>query len=171
MFTDNKIREKVKNGEIQIDDVDSFEEQLQSIGIDLRAGPDYIVSRTDDVIDARNDRNRVLRFKPDTFYNIHTIEKVTLPDNIVGEVNPRSTLVRSGLNIETSGKVHPGFSGVLEFGVYNYTDSEIQMDVGYPIVQLSFELLDTAAETPYGNKENAKYQEQEGISGPEDFDE
>lgn len=169
MLTDDDIRERIDDGSLAIENIEDLDDQLNSVGVDLRVGPDYKRSGDGQVRDARNDPNAVLRFEPHTFYNVRTEERVSLPDNVVGLINGRSTLERAGLGVRGSGTVDPGFEGVLEFGVYNYTDSQITVDLGYPVVQISFIDLEDSVGVPYGERESSRYQGQEGVSGPEDF--
>lgn len=166
MLVDKQIREYVEEGKIELNNVGDFEEQLCPTGIDLRVGPDYLrVGPQEDIIDARNHPNAVLRIEPGTFYKIHTVESISLPETIVGTVEARTTLELSGVGIRTGSKVEPGFEGVLQFGIYNYTDKTVSIRLKYPIVQLSFEKLEEPPENAYSNED--KYQGQESVTTSE----
>lgn len=170
MLSDKEIKRRLEQGELEIKNAEDIDAQLRPTGVDLRVGPDYIESNNEStVVDARNHPNAVLQLEPGTFYNIHTVERISMPDDLVGLVDGRSTLERSGVGLRTGGNVDPGFEGVLEFGIYNYTDETVNIEINYPIAQISFIELTEAAEAPYG--EEGKFQGQEGVSGPEDLTE
>jgi deoxycytidine triphosphate deaminase len=168
MLTDNRIRERLDEGSFSIENLGSLDEQLQSVGVDLRVGPDYIQAGSEVVVDA--DRSGgLITFEPKEYYKVHTIESVSLPNDLAGQLSERSTLVRAGLGVRTSGIINPGWEGVLEFGVYNFTDEQISVEVGWPLVHLSLHELDESVGVPYGSKSGARYQGQEGVSGPQGF--
>lgn len=169
MIADTKIREFLDNGTISIENMGSLDEQLNSVSVDLRLASDYIQGNDGVVRDVHEENGVAFHFEPGVFYNVHTMEQVSIPDDMYGELHSRSTLERAGLGTHTSGVIAPGWDGVLEFGVYNYTQEPITVEVGYPIVQLSFGELGEPAGESYADRENAKYQGQQGVSGPEEF--
>ena len=79
--------------------------------------------------------------KPGDFYLVKTIEKVNMPDNLVGIFKPRTTLQRMGLFLRTA-QVSPGYSGELTFALTNVGPSTIKLELGARIVHLMFAKID-----------------------------
>ena len=75
--------------------------------------------------------------KPNDFYLVTTIEKVNLPDNLVGIIKPRSTLQRMGIYVRTT-QVMPGYCGELTFAVKNVGPCNVKVDLGARIVHIMF---------------------------------
>jgi dCTP deaminase len=95
-----------------------------------------------------------------------TLERVELPNNLVGRLDGKSSLGRLGLIVHsTAGFVDPGFNGRLTLELTNLTNLPILLYPGMPVSQISFSHLSTPADKPYGAKGfNSKYQ---GQTGPE----
>jgi dCTP deaminase len=96
-----------------------------------------------------------------------TIEKIELPDYIVGRVEGRSSLGRLGLMVHsTAGYIDPGFSGQITLEFVNNTDKIITLFPYMKICQIVFETISSPALRPYGHKDlNSKYHNQEGVQG------
>jgi len=67
--------------------------------------------------------------KPGEYYLTQTIEKVNMPDNLIAFVKPRTTLFRSGILLRT-GAVDPGYTGILNFGLYNAGGCDFEIEMG-----------------------------------------
>ena len=110
-----------------------------------------------------------------------TLESVTLPADLVGWLDGRSSLARLGLMVHvTAHRIDPGWSGciVLEFynsgklplalrpgmliGAYNSGKLPLALRPGMLIGALSFEPLSGPAARPYNRREDAKYRNQQG---------
>ncbi len=92
-----------------------------------------------------------------------TLESVTLPDNIVGWLDGRSSLARLGLMVHvTAHRIDPGWSGNIVLEFFNSGKLPLALKPGMKIGALSFEVLSGAAEKPYNAREDAKYKDQDG---------
>jgi dCTP deaminase len=92
-----------------------------------------------------------------------THEEVTLPDNIVGWLDGRSSLARLGLMVHvTAHRIDPGWSGRIVLEFYNSGRLPLALRPKMPIGALSFEILSGSAEKPYNKRTNAKYKNQQG---------
>lgn len=81
-----------------------------------------------------------------------TIERVTLPAEIVARVEGKSSLARMGLFVHvTAGFIDPGFSGHITLELFNGNHLGVILYPGMLICQLSFERMHSAAERPYGH--------------------
>jgi len=92
-----------------------------------------------------------------------TMESVTLPDNIVGWLDGRSSLARLGLMVHvTAHRIDPGWSGNIVLEFINAGKLPLALRAGMPIGALNFETLSSPAEFPYNKRANAKYKGQTG---------
>jgi dCTP deaminase len=99
---------------------------------------------------------------PGEFVLGQTLERVTLPNDLVARLEGKSSLGRLGLLIHsTAGFVDSGFSGNLTLELSNVANLPITIFHGMPIGQISFMRMDGPVEHPYGDDENSsKYQGQ-----------
>src|SRR6202034_1231773 len=83
-----------------------------------------------------------------------TLERITLPDDIVARIEGKSSLGRLGLIVHaTAGFCDPGWKGTLTLELKHLTRVPIKLSPGLPIAQLSFMTLDRPALRPYGSPE------------------
>jgi dCTP deaminase len=99
---------------------------------------------------------------PGEFVLGQTLERVTLPEDLVARLEGKSSLGRLGLLIHsTAGFVDSGFSGNLTLELSNVANLPITIYHAMPIGQISFMRMDGPVERPYGSAEGAgKYQGQ-----------
>ncbi|BAC24683.1 dcd [Wigglesworthia glossinidia endosymbiont of Glossina brevipalpis] len=87
-----------------------------------------------------------------------TLESITIPDNLIGWLDGRSSLARFGLMVHaTSHRIDPGWSGNIVLEFYNSGKLPILLRPNMIIGSISFELLTNSAIRPYNKKKNAKY--------------
>ncbi|AWH89864.1 dCTP deaminase [Limnobaculum parvum] len=92
-----------------------------------------------------------------------TLESVSLPDDIVGWLDGRSSLARLGLMVHvTAHRIDPGWQGKIVLEFYNSGKLPLALRPGMVIGALSFEPLSGPAARPYNRREDAKYKEQQG---------
>lgn len=92
-----------------------------------------------------------------------TYESVTLPSNIVGWLDGRSSLARLGLMVHvTAHRIDPGWSGNIVLEFYNSGKLPLALRPKMKIGALSFEILSDHAEKPYNARVDAKYKGQDG---------
>ena len=101
---------------------------------------------------------------PGEFVLGSTSELVRLPDDLVARLEGKSSLGRLGLLIHsTAGYVDPGFEGHLTLELSNVANLPITIYPGMSIGQISFFVLSSPAENPYGSgTTRSKYQNQRG---------
>jgi len=93
-----------------------------------------------------------------------TRESITLPDDLVGWLDGRSSLARLGLMVHvTAHRIDPGWSGNIVLEFFNSGKLPLALQPGMSIGAMSFEMLSGPAERPYVKREDAKYR---GQSGP-----
>jgi dCTP deaminase len=101
---------------------------------------------------------------PGEFVLGSTVERVALPDDLVGRLEGKSSLGRLGLLIHsTAGFVDAGWDGQLTLELSNVANLPITLYAGMKIGQISFMQMTTSADQPYGSgRLGSKYQGQRG---------
>jgi len=94
-----------------------------------------------------------------------TQESITLPANIVGWLDGRSSLARLGLMVHvTAHRIDPGWSGNIVLEFFNSGKLPLALKPGMKIGAISFEVLSDFAEKPYNSRADAKYKDQSGAT-------
>ncbi len=101
---------------------------------------------------------------PGEFVLASTYEVITLPDDIAGRLEGKSSLGRLGLlTHSTAGFIDPGFSGHITLELSNVANLPVKLFPGMKIGQLCLIRLSSPAEHPYGSaKYGSRYQGQRG---------
>jgi dCTP deaminase len=173
VLSDRTIRAEIEAGRIQIDPYD--EGLIQPSSVDVRVDGRFRVFHNGrypyiDVRQPMEGLTELVQPEPDEPFILHpgefvlgqTLERVTLPDDLVARLEGKSSLGRLGLLIHsTAGFVDSGFSGNLTLELSNVANLPITIYEGMPIGQISFMRMDGPVERPYGSRENrSKYQGQ-----------
>jgi dCTP deaminase len=101
---------------------------------------------------------------PGEFVLGSTLEVVTLPDDLAGRLEGKSSLGRLGLlTHSTAGWIDPGFTGHITLELSNVANLPITLWPGMKIGQLCLFRLASPAEHPYGSDVyGSRYQGQRG---------
>lgn len=101
---------------------------------------------------------------PGEFVLGSTLEMVTLPDDLAGRLEGKSSLGRLGLlTHSTAGFIDPGFSGHVTLELSNVANLPITLWPGMKIGQLCLFRLSSPATEPYGSAVfGSRYQGQRG---------
>ncbi len=88
-----------------------------------------------------------------------TYETVSVPNDMVVQLNGKSSLGRIGLIVHaTAGYVDPGNTLKITLELHNLANLPIKLYYKMPIAQVAFVKLSSDAEKPYGQKGlNSKY--------------
>jgi dCTP deaminase len=175
ILSDRTIREELGAGRIVIDPLGP--RAVQPSSVDLRLDRYFRVFRnhTMGVIDVRRNLEELTELvtvgdeqpfilHPGEFVLGSTLERVTMPDDLVGRLEGKSSLGRLGLLIHsTAGFVDAGWDGQLTLELSNVANLPITLYPGMKIGQISFIRMTTAADVPYGAGQlGSKYQGQVG---------
>ena len=108
---------------------------------------------------------------PGDFVLASTYEVITLPDDIAGRLEGKSSLGRLGLlTHSTAGFIDPGFSGHITLELSNVANLPVKLFPGMKIGQLCLIKLSSPAEHPYGSAIYAsRYQGQRGPTPSRSF--
>lgn len=177
ILSDRTLREQLAAGRIVIDPLD--ESLIQPSSIDVRISNLFRVFRnhTRGIIDVKHDMvdltERVelpegseepFMLHPGEFVLGSTLERIAVPDDLVGRVEGKSSLGRLGLLIHsTAGFIDAGFDGHITLELANVASLPITLYPGMKIGQVSFMQMTSPAENPYGTgARGSKYQGQRG---------
>ncbi len=123
------------------------EESLQPAGYDLRVGEEAMVRG--EIVNIKEKEKVVI--PPKTYALVLTLERVKLPDDVMGDMKLRSSLAREGL-IGSFAWVDPGWTGKLTLGIFNASDKEITLHYMERFVQIAFVRLEGPARRPYSGR-------------------
>jgi dCTP deaminase len=175
ILSDRTLREQIAAGRIVIEPYD--ETLVQPSSIDVRISNLFRVFRnhTAAVIDVKQDLSamtELIEIPDDGAFMLHpgefvlgsTLERVAVPDDLVARVEGKSSLGRLGLLIHsTAGFVDAGFDGHITLELANVASLPITLYPGMKIGQVSFMMMTTPADNPYGKgARGSKYQGQHG---------
>jgi dCTP deaminase len=82
-----------------------------------------------------------------------TLERFSMPLDLLGVVHDKSTWARQGLSVNNT-VIEPGWEGFLTLEIFNHSQNSIALFAGMPIVQVVFHKLDLSLNAGY----NGKYQ-------------
>ncbi|HXV33716.1 MAG TPA: dCTP deaminase [Gaiellaceae bacterium] len=175
VLSDRTIRRLLAEGRIGIEPY--AEELLQPSSVDVRVDRLFRVFRNSrypfiDVKQEMEELTELVEVEPDEAFILHpgefvlgsTLERITLPDDLVARLEGKSSLGRLGLLIHsTAGFIDPGWDGHVTLELSNVANLPITIYYGMKIGQLSFVQLTEPAEHPYGTGSlGSKYQGQAG---------
>ena len=92
-----------------------------------------------------------------------TRESITIPADIVGWLDGRSSLARLGLMVHvTAHRIDPGWSGEIVLECFNSGKLPLALRPNMTIGAINFETLSSPALRPYNKRVDAKYKNQQG---------
>lgn len=175
ILSDRSLREQIEAGRIIIEPYDPS--LVQPSSIDVKIGNLFRVFRnhTAAVIDVKQnqeDLTELITIREGDCFMLHpgefvlgsTLERIAVPDDLVGRVEGKSSLGRLGLIIHsTAGFIDAGFDGHITLELTNIATLPITLYPGMKIGQVSFMQMTTPADQPYGKgARGSKYQGQRG---------
>lgn len=104
--------------------------------------------------------------QPKEFILVELQETITLPEDLVAHIRPRTRFTRIGLLV-ASQHCNPTYSGRLYLGVFNAGPNALKLSKGISIAQLVFERLSDipSEEKWYKNAPKAAYKNESGFRG------
>ncbi|NQV96813.1 MAG: dCTP deaminase [Acidimicrobiaceae bacterium] len=175
ILSDRSIREALADKRIVIDPFD--ESCLQPSSIDVKVSNLFRVFRnhTAGTIDVKLDlreltelveipEDGVFMLHPGEFVLGSTLERIAISNDLVARVEGKSSLGRLGLLIHsTAGFIDAGFDGHITLELSNVANLPITIYPSMKIGQVSFMMMTTPADNPYGKgASGSKYQGQRG---------
>jgi len=175
LLSDRDIRDEITAGRVAVEPF--AESMIQPSSVDVRLDRFFRVFENHkySVIDPSIEQSELTRevvVEPNEHFILHpgefvlasTFEIITLPDDIAGRLEGKSSLGRLGLlTHSTAGFIDPGFSGHITLELSNVANLPVKLFPGMKIGQLCLIKLSSPAEHPYGSAVYAsRYQGQRG---------
>ena len=175
LLSDRDIRAEIAAGRVAVEPF--AESMVQPSSVDVRLDRYFRVFENHkySVIDPSIEQSELTRevvVEPNEHFILHpgefvlasTYEVITLPDDIAGRLEGKSSLGRLGLlTHSTAGFIDPGFSGHITLELSNVANLPVKLFPGMKIGQLCLIKLSSPAEHPYGSAVYAsRYQGQRG---------
>jgi dCTP deaminase len=175
LLSDRDIRAEVQTGRVQVEPYDEGMVQPSSIDVRLdrffRVFENHKYSVIDPSVE-QGELTREVEVGPKEFFILHpgefvlasTYEIISLPDDLAGRLEGKSSLGRLGLlTHSTAGFIDPGFSGHITLELSNVANLPVKLFPGMKIGQLCLIRLSSPAEHPYGSAlYGSRYQGQRG---------
>ncbi len=182
LLSDRDILAEIDNQRVAIEPFDPGMIQPSSIDVRLdrwfRVFENHRYPHIDPSIE-QADLTRLIEPEADEPFILHpgefvlgsSYEIVSLPDDIAGRLEGKSSLGRLGLlTHSTAGFIDPGFSGHVTLELSNVATLPIKLFPGMKIGQLCLFRLSSPAEHPYGSeKYGSRYQGQRGPTPSRSF--
>src|SRR5579859_2210612 len=163
LLSDRDIRAAVDAGRLVLEPWDA--DLVQPSSVDVRLDRYFRVFNNSqythiDPSVQQDDLTSLVEPESDTPFVLHpgefvlgsTLEIVTLPDDLAGRLEGKSSLGRLGLlTHSTAGFIDPGFSGHITLELSNVANLPIKLYPGMKIGQLCLFRLSSPAEHPYGS--------------------
>jgi dCTP deaminase len=182
LLSDRDIRAEIAANRVGVEPFD--EAMIQPSSVDVRLDKFFRVFENHkySVIDPSTEQAELTReviaegdepfiLHPGEFVLASTYEVITLPDDIAGRLEGKSSLGRLGLRSHsTAGFIDPGFSGHITLELSNVANLPVKLFPGMKIGQLCLIKLSSPAEHPYGSeKYGSRYQGQRGPTASRSF--
>ncbi len=182
LLSDRDIKVEIESGRVKVEPFSEAMVQPSSVDVRLdrffRVFENHKYSVIDPSIE-QPDLTREVAVSADEFFILHpgefvlasTYEVITLPDDIAGRLEGKSSLGRLGLlTHSTAGFIDPGFSGHITLELSNVANLPVKLFPGMKIGQLCLIKLSSAAEHPYGSAlYGSRYQGQRGPTPSKSF--
>jgi dCTP deaminase len=129
---------------------------LSSAGYDIRA-LNFSELSMDDNFSVQGDPKNVITLSAShNFVLACSMEKICMPNDLIGFVKDKSSWARKGLAVQNT-VLEPGWEGYITLELsYHRNHGHITIESGTPIAQVIFQKLDNPTEQPY----KGKYQDQ-----------
>ena len=175
LLSDRDIKAEISAGRVKVEPFDGAMIQPSSVDVRLdrffRVFENHKYSVIDPSIEQSDltrevavEANEEFILHPGEFVLASTYEVITLPDDIAGRLEGKSSLGRLGLlTHSTAGFIDPGFSGHITLELSNVANLPVKLFPGMNIGQLCLIKLSSPAENPYGSAlYGSRYQGQRG---------
>ena len=182
LLSDRDLLTEIDNKRVAVEPFDM--EMIQPSSIDVRLDRMFRVFENHkyphiDPSIEQEDLTRLIEPDGDDPFILHpgefvlgsTLEVVSLPDDLAGRLEGKSSLGRLGLlTHSTAGFIDPGFSGHITLELSNVATLPIKLFPGLKIGQLCLFRLSSPADHPYGSdKYGSRYQGQRGPTASRSF--
>ncbi len=177
VLTKKEILKRIRTNDLRFKPaLDSF--QLHDHVVDLRLGFTFLIPKTwrltpkgretvtithfnktglqyFDVVEL--EQGQYFELLPHEYVIVSTLETITVPNDLMAILYPRSSTNRKGLSLDLTGVIDCGYEGTLALPVRNNTEAQVvRLYPGERICQVAFEELTEAVATPHKHKYHQK---------------
>lgn len=99
---------------------------------------------------------------PGSFILASTKEYISVGNDVVANVEGKSSLARMGILVHTAGYIDPGFEGNVTLELSNQSNVPVALYPNMYICQIAVSSLTSEAEVPYGKRRKSLYYKQKG---------
>jgi len=168
ILTRDEIIKAINDKRVQFTpEIDSH--QLQAHSVDLRLGFTFLVpkswhmkpegrvplhldfydpDRPDHFDIVELEKGQFFDLMPGEYVLVSTLETITVPDDLMAVMYPRSSTNRKGISVDLTGIVDSGYSGQLVIPIRNNTTSQVVRTYpGERFCQIVFQKLNSTVET------------------------
>ncbi len=172
ILSDRDIKEHIASGKLKIENMEDPGIQIQPSGVDLRLGnefrtfkvmsvpyidPKHPIENYTEVMKIEDDKPFILH--PGEFVLASVKEYISMPNDLIGIIDGRSSLGRLGVAVHTtSAGVNPGWEGLLTLEIANIGKMPVAIYPGMRVAKITFAKMTSEAEIPYGKRGTEKYQ-------------
>ena len=180
ILSDKDLRARLYIGDLKIEPLGDPERQIQPASVDLRLADEFLVykpaqiacldPRVPETLHAATERVVVPEgdafiLHPGEFALGSTVERVTIPSDLVARVDGRSSVGRLAIVVHaTAGFIDPGFEGQVTLELSNLGRIPVRLYPGMRIAQVVLQQLTSPVARPYGASRGSRYH---GQSGPQ----
>jgi dCTP deaminase len=160
ILSDNDIRKMLKDGAMKIAPLD--ESQIGPASVDLTLSDEWYFFKDEysrKIVDLRDTgfqeayelkKAKEITLKPGELCLGKTLEKITLPADVMGRLEGRSRYARMGVIIHlTSALVQPGSDNRQVLEIVNLAPFPIKLHAGMRVSQVVFDNLKSPTSKPY----------------------
>lgn len=144
ILVDKNIKELAENGLLIV--TNYKEENVNCVSYDLTLNS---------IIDCDLEKEEYI-LKPKEFIMVKTEEELLIPNNILGRIAEKNSLLRTGLFV-SGPHYQPGHRTYSYLRVFNMSDKEITLKKGLKIAQIMFEMLQDIPDVTYNKNEKSSF--------------
>jgi dUTP pyrophosphatase len=135
-------------------------EGIEGTTLDLRLGAIFkpigraillrdtrITPEIEKLMDIESSPDGIYTIKPGEYLLFQTIERVNLPSGLFAYIRPRTTMIRSGIPLETA-FISPNYQGRLTVGMKHQGHNDVEIQMGFRILCIAFMPIEGVA-VPY----------------------
>jgi len=135
-------------------------EMIEGTTVDLRLGAIYrpvggarlmrdsrVTPEIEKVLDIEDSPDGIFTISNGEYLLFQTIEQVNMPEDMFAYIRPRTTLIRSGIPLETA-FISPNYQGRLTVGMKHQGAGDVEIQMGFRILCIAFFPIDGKA-VPY----------------------
>jgi dCTP deaminase len=160
ILSDKDIKKMLKEGKIEIKQLE--ESQIGPASVDLTLSDEWYFFKDEysrKIVDLKETgfaeafelkKGKSITLKPGELCLGKTVERIKLPDDIMGSLEGRSRYARMGVIIHTtSALVQPGSDNRQVLEIVNLAPFPIKLHAGMRVSQVVFERLESPTSKPY----------------------